>query len=62
MYWRSSSTAVRSPGVGIFVFWLAFVAYAVFLVAMGLVLRAAVRAGDAGGDSDQLLKANFIDS
>jgi hypothetical protein len=27
---------------GIFVFWLAFVAYAVFLVAMGLVLRKAV--------------------
>ena len=27
---------------GIFVFWLAFVAYAVFLIAMGLVLRAAV--------------------
>jgi hypothetical protein len=31
---------------GIFVFWLAFVAYAVFLVAMGLVLRAAIRAVD----------------
>lgn len=31
---------------GIFVFWLAFVAYAVFLIAMGLVLRSAVRAAD----------------
>lgn len=31
---------------GIFVFWLAFVAYAVFLIAMGLVLRAAVRSID----------------
>src|SRR5262245_30418164 len=31
---------------GIFVFWLAFVAYAIFLIAMGLVLRAAVRAAD----------------
>jgi len=31
---------------GIFVFWLAFVAYAIFLVAMGLVLRAVVRAAD----------------
>jgi hypothetical protein len=28
---------------GIFIFWLAFVAYAVFLVAMGLVLRQAVK-------------------
>lgn len=28
---------------GIFVFWLAFVAYAVFLIAMGLVLRKAVK-------------------
>jgi hypothetical protein len=28
---------------GILVFWLAFVAYAVFLIAMGLVLRQAVR-------------------
>jgi hypothetical protein len=28
---------------GIFIFWLAFVAYAVFLVAMGLVLRRAVK-------------------
>jgi hypothetical protein len=31
---------------GIFVFWLAFVAYAVFLIAMGLVLRSAIRAAD----------------
>ena len=31
---------------GIFVFWLAFVAYAIFLVAMGLVLRAVLRAAD----------------
>ena len=31
---------------GIFVFWLAFVAYAVFLIAMGLVLRNAIRAVD----------------
>ncbi len=31
---------------GIFVFWLAFVAYAVFLIAMGLVLRAAIRSAD----------------
>jgi hypothetical protein len=29
---------------GIFVFWLAFVAYAAFLIAMGLVLRQAIRA------------------
>jgi hypothetical protein len=28
---------------GIFIFWLAFVAYAVFLIAMGLVLRQAVK-------------------
>ena len=28
---------------GIFIFWLAFVAYAVFLIAMGLVLRKAVK-------------------
>jgi hypothetical protein len=28
---------------GIFIFWLAFVAYAVFLIAMGLVLRHAVK-------------------
>jgi hypothetical protein len=28
---------------GIFIFWLAFVAYAIFLVAMGLVLRKAVK-------------------
>jgi hypothetical protein len=47
---------------GIFVFWLAFVAYAVFLVTMGLVLRAAIRADDAGSHPDQLLKENFIDS
>jgi hypothetical protein len=32
---------------GIFVFWLAFVAYSVFLISMGLVLRNAVRASDA---------------
>jgi hypothetical protein len=32
---------------GIFVFWLAFVAYAVFLIAMGLVLRNAILAADA---------------
>ena len=31
---------------GIFVFWLAFVAYAVFLIAMGLVLRSAIRSAD----------------
>jgi hypothetical protein len=31
---------------GIFVFWLAFVAYAVFLIAMGLVLRNAIRTAD----------------
>jgi hypothetical protein len=28
------------------VFWLAFVAYAVFLIAMGLVLRNAIRTAD----------------
>ena len=28
---------------GIFIFWLAFVAYAVFLIVMGLVLRQAVK-------------------
>lgn len=32
---------------GIFVFWLAFVAYAVFLIAMGLILRNAIRSADA---------------
>jgi hypothetical protein len=32
---------------GIFVFWLAFVAYAVFLIAMGLVLRHAIRTADS---------------
>lgn len=31
---------------GIFVFWLAFVAYAVFLIVMGLVLRQAIRASE----------------
>jgi hypothetical protein len=31
---------------GIFVFWLAFVAYATFLITMGLVLRQAIRASE----------------
>lgn len=47
---------------GIFVFWLAFVAYAVFLVAMGVVLRAAIRSVDAGEGSAPVLNTNFIDS
>jgi len=44
---------------GIFVFWLAFVAYAVFLVAMGLVLRAAIRAADARDDSDRIFEGEL---
>lgn len=44
---------------GIFVFWLAFVAYAVFLVAMGLVLRDAIRTADAHGDSDQIFEGEL---
>jgi hypothetical protein len=43
---------------GIFVFWLAFVAYAVFLVAMGLVLRAAVRTVDQS-DSSRIFEGDL---
>jgi hypothetical protein len=40
---------------GIFVFWLAFVAYAIFLVAMGLVLRTAIR-----GEADARLAESAV--
>lgn len=38
---------------GVFVFWLAFTAYAVWLTAMGLVLRAMVHAQDAPADRQE---------
>jgi hypothetical protein len=38
---------------GIFVFWLAFVAYAVFLIAMGVVLRNAIRLGEVLDTADR---------
>jgi hypothetical protein len=44
---------------GIFVFWLAFVAYAVFLIAMGLVLRAAIHTADVRGDSDRIFEGEL---
>jgi hypothetical protein len=44
---------------GIFVFWLAFVAYAVFLIAMSVVLRAAIHTADAPGDSDRIFEGEL---